>query len=74
VLCRKLKIGKATYLRVPHHDLHLEKFNFRYVPHTLESNQKRPRVEHSRELFQILEQDQQNEFEHLLTGDKSLFF
>jgi hypothetical protein len=31
VLCRKLKIGSATCLRVLHEDLHLEKLHFRYV-------------------------------------------
>jgi hypothetical protein len=39
VHCRKLKIGKATYLPVLHDDLHLEKFNCYYVPHSLEADQ-----------------------------------
>jgi hypothetical protein len=73
VLSRKLKIGKATCLRVLHDDLHLEKFRLRYVPHSLEADQKRPRVELSRELLQILEQNQPYEFEHTLTGDESGF-
>jgi hypothetical protein len=55
-------------------DLHLEKFNLRYVPHSLEANQKRSRVEFSRELLQIFEQDQQYEFEHILTGDEGCLF
>jgi transposase len=38
ILCRKLKIGKATCLRVLHDDLHLTKFNLRYVPHSLEAD------------------------------------
>jgi hypothetical protein len=59
---------------VLHDDLHLEKFNLRYVPHSLEADQKRSRVELSREFLQILEQDQQYEFEHILTADKSWFF
>jgi hypothetical protein len=71
VLCHKLKIGKANYLRALYDDLHLEKFNLRSVPHSLEANQKRSRVELSRELLQILEQDQQYEFEHILARDKS---
>jgi hypothetical protein len=57
-LCRKLKIGKLTCLLILHDDLHLEKFNLRYVPHSLEADQKRSRVELSRELLEILEQDQ----------------
>jgi hypothetical protein len=58
VLCRKLKIGKATCLRVVHDDLHLEKFNLRYVPTSLEADQKPSRADLSRELLQIFEQDQ----------------
>jgi transposase len=74
LLCRELKIGKATCLHVLHDDLHLEKFNLRYVPPSLEADQKRSRVELSRELLQILEQDQQYEFEKMLTEDESWFF
>jgi hypothetical protein len=74
VLCRKLKIGKATCLHVLRDDLHLEKFNLRHVPHSLEADQKRSRVEVSRELLQILEQDQQYAFEHISTGDEGWFF
>jgi hypothetical protein len=59
---------------VLHDDLHLEKFDLRYIPHSLEIDQKRSRVELSRELLQRLEQDQQYKFEHILTGDESLFF
>jgi hypothetical protein len=64
----------ATCLRVFHDDVHLEKFNSCYVPHSLEANQKRSQVELSRELLQILEQGQQYEFEHRLTGDENWFF
>jgi hypothetical protein len=71
VLCRKLKIGSATCLRVLHDDLHLEKFNLCCVPHSREADQKRLRVELSRELLQIVEQDQQYGFERILTGDKA---
>jgi hypothetical protein len=74
VLCCKLKIDKATCLRVLHDDLHLEKFNLRYVPHSLEADQKRLMVELSRELLHMLEQNQQYEFEHILTADESCFF
>jgi hypothetical protein len=73
VLCRKLKIGKVTCLRVLHDDLHLEKFNLCDVPHSLEADQRQSRVELSRELLQIPEQDQQYEFEHILTDDESWF-
>jgi hypothetical protein len=71
VLCCRLKIGKATCLRVLHDDLHLAKFNLCYVSHSPEADQKRSRVELPRELLQILVQDQQYKFEHILTGDGS---
>jgi hypothetical protein len=74
VLCNKLKIGKTACLRVLHDDLHSEEFNLWYVRHSLEAGQKRSRVEFSRELLQILKQDQQYEFEHILTGDERWFF
>jgi transposase len=74
VLCRKLKIGKATSLRVLHDDLHLEKFNLPSVPHSREADQKWPPVELSRELLQILEQVRQYEFEEILTRDERWFF
>jgi transposase len=73
-LCRKLKIGKETCLRVLHDDLHLEKFNLCYVPHSLEADQKRSVVQLSREPVQILEPDQQYEFEQVLTEAESWFF
>jgi hypothetical protein len=73
-LYRKLKIGKETCLRVLHDDLHVEKFNLCYIPHSLETDQKRLRVELSPQLLQIPEQDQQREFEYMLTGDESWFF
>jgi hypothetical protein len=57
-----------------HDDLHLEKFNLRSVPYSLEADQKPSRVELSGEFLQILGQDQQDKFEHILTGDKSWFF
>jgi hypothetical protein len=74
VLYRKLKIGRTICLHVVHDDLYLEKFNLHSVVLSLAADQKRSRVEPSRELLQILEQDQQYEFEHILRGDESWFF
>jgi hypothetical protein len=58
VLCRKLKIGKATCLPALHDDLYLKKFNLCHIQHSLEADQKRSQVDLSRQLLQILEQDQ----------------
>jgi transposase len=44
VLARKLKIRKATCLRVLYDVLHFEKFSLRCVPHSLETDQRRLRV------------------------------
>jgi hypothetical protein len=74
VLFCKLKIGKATCLSVLHDDLDLKKFSLRYVPHSLEADQKRSRVELSGEHLHMLEQNSQYEFQHILTGDESWFF
>jgi hypothetical protein len=74
IFCRKLKIGKTACSRVLHNDLHLEKFNLPTVPHSLEADQRRPPVELSQKLLQMLEQDQQYEFEHILTEPESWFF
>jgi hypothetical protein len=74
VVCHKLKIGKATCLRVLYDDLRLEKFNLRDIPHSLEDDQKRSRVDLSEELLEILQQDGQYNFQHILTGDESWFF
>jgi transposase len=68
--CPKLKIGKATCLRVLHDDVHLEKFHLGYVLRSLEAEQKRSRVELSRGLPGILEENQQYEFEHILSRIK----
>jgi hypothetical protein len=59
---------------VLHDDSYLEKFNLCRVPHSLEADQKRSRAEVFQELFQLSEQDQRYEFEHILTGDESWFF
>jgi hypothetical protein len=59
---------------VPHDDLHLEKVNLCSIPHSLEADQKWSRVEVSRELLQILEQDQQYKFEYINRGRKLVFF
>jgi transposase len=45
VLCRKLTIGKETCSRMLHDDLHLEKLNLPSVPHSLEADQIRSRVD-----------------------------
>jgi transposase len=45
VLCRKLKIGKATCLRALHDDFYLKKFNLCHVAHSFEADQRRSRAE-----------------------------
>jgi hypothetical protein len=59
---------------VLHDDSHLNRFNLRYVPHSLEADQKPSPFELSRGLLQIVKQEQQDDFEHILTGDESLSF
>jgi hypothetical protein len=52
----------------------LKKFDVHHVPHSLEADQRQSRVELSRKLLQIFEQNQQYDLKHLLTGDESWFF
>jgi hypothetical protein len=44
VLCRHLRIGKATCLRILHNDLGLTKFHIRWIPYALTENQNSERV------------------------------
>jgi hypothetical protein len=56
-----------------HDELALQKFNLRWVPHTLDFAQKRNRVTFSRALLELLRREQENNFEHVVTGDESWF-
>jgi hypothetical protein len=60
-------------LRILHDVLHREKFILRWVPHSLDSNQKTERVTFSHGLLEILKKDDENNFQNILTGDESCF-
>jgi transposase len=73
-LCRHFRVAKTTCLRILHNDLGLTKLHLRWVPHTLNADQKNERMSLSSQLLAILQQEQQIEFERVLTGDESWFF
>jgi histone-lysine N-methyltransferase SETMAR len=73
LLARHFRIAKATCLRILREDLALQKFNLRWVPHRLDSTQKQNRVTFSRALLEVLRREQQNNFDHVITGDESWF-
>jgi transposase len=55
-------------------ELGLQKFNLRSVPDILDSAQKQNRVTFSREFLEMLRREQQNNCDHVITGDESWFF
>jgi histone-lysine N-methyltransferase SETMAR len=73
-LARHFRIAKSTCTKILRKDLGLHKFNLRWVPHTLDETQKRNRVTLCSQLLTIFQQDQQNNFERIITGDESWFY
>jgi hypothetical protein len=61
-------------LHILHEVLLLQKFNLRWIPHTLGGNQKVERVALSSELFEILTNQGRNEFDQVIAGDESWFY
>jgi hypothetical protein len=51
-----------------------KKFNLRWVPHILDSNQRAQRVELSSELLEVLTSQGRNKFHHAITGDELWFY
>jgi hypothetical protein len=60
-------------LRILYDVLHRENFTLRWVPHSLDSNQKAERVTFSHRLLEVLKKDGENNFQNSLTGDESCF-
>jgi histone-lysine N-methyltransferase SETMAR len=73
-ICTKLRIAKTTCLRVLHDDLGLQKFNCRWIPHTLSQEQFQERVDVSEELLRMLQLIGEDHFNTVITGDESWFF
>ena len=73
-LCLQFRIVKTTCLRILHDNLGMKKFNLRWVPHALNSNQKAERVTLSHEILAVLESNRRNSFRSVITGDESWFF
>jgi S-adenosylmethionine:diacylglycerol 3-amino-3-carboxypropyl transferase len=74
LLTRHFRIAKAMCLGILPEDLAPQKFNPRWVPHTLDSARKQNRVTFSGALLEVLRREQQNNFDRVITGDESSFF
>jgi hypothetical protein len=78
ISCKRLathfRIANTTCLRILHEVLHLQKFNLRWVPHSLSDDQKAGRVSISGEMLRILESEERHNFDTILTGDESRFY
>jgi hypothetical protein len=52
----------------------LKKFNLRWVPHTLDNNQKSKWVVLSSELLKVITSERRNKFDHIIIVDESWFY
>jgi hypothetical protein len=52
----------------------LEKFNLRWVPHSLDDTQKAERGSLSADLVTVLKENQKTGFGNIITGDESWFY
>ena len=57
-----------------HNVLHFEFKKTRWIPHFLNDEQRKKRVEEARALLDVLEAAEQDDFRFLVTGDESWFF
>jgi histone-lysine N-methyltransferase SETMAR len=73
-ICAKLSISKGTCLRILREELGLKKFNLRWVPHTLTTDQMQNRVNKAREMLDIFDGIPPCDWWRIVTGDQSWFF
>jgi hypothetical protein len=62
---------KDTVSRILHHCLGMKKYILRWVPHSLTDTQKSERIRIAQQMLQLLQQDEEYDFLHILTGDES---
>jgi histone-lysine N-methyltransferase SETMAR len=72
--CTHFRFVKSTCLSILHDVLHLQKFNLRWIPHSLDDPHKTERVSLSRDLLTVLKKDQRKGFAQVITGDESWFY
>jgi hypothetical protein len=70
---RHFRIAMATCLRIQRDDLTLQTFHIRHIPHTPHTREKLNRLTFAGELLELVCSDQENIFEHIITGDEFWF-
>jgi hypothetical protein len=74
LLCWHFRNAKGTRLPILHDALGMEKFHLRWVPHTLDTNQKAERVTLLHATLSISQSVHSTGFHSAITGDESWFF
>jgi hypothetical protein len=74
MLCRHLRIGKVTGLRILHNRLDLKNLHIRWMSHAPSINQRNERVSYSKLFLTALTEQRVNGFQQIITGDGSWFF
>ena len=72
-LAHKLNVAPTLIYRYLSKYLHLVFKHTKWIPHQLNSSQKKERQEKSLELFQVLEKSKHNGYRDIITGDQSWF-
>lgn len=72
-IARTLGISPTTVIDRLHNDLHMKCYLTRWVPHHLSLEQKKNRLDISKEMLQVLRNEQRTHFHNVITGDESWF-
>lgn len=73
MIARRLRIAVSTVTEHLHNSLGMKNIHFRWIPHRLNSSQKKKRVTLSKQILQFLEKAKKNKYVFILTGDESWF-
>ena len=73
-IAKKLDIGWGTVKKILIEELGLKKVNMKWIPHTLNDDQKAKRKEDSIEILRIIENTPNKELCNLLTGDETWIY
>lgn len=72
-IARILNISPTTVINKLHDDLHYQCYMTRWVPHILNIQQKKNRVELANQMLDVLRKEQRTHFQNIYTGDESWF-
>ena len=71
MLANELNIDHITVIHHLTQSLNMKYVNLKWVPHFLTQEQKLKRIELSRQILDVLEEEERTGFEFILTGDES---